>query len=366
MQKFLRAFIMACVLATLGGAMAKASTTDGWFMLMEYGEANRHYTMDADGSNLTHVMTGGSSPKWSEAANKFVRSEHHPGGFWTINLLNADLTEETQIFSRSGMRCEYPTWSPNGVRIAFRCYAQNWWLEHPDTGIWVVNIDGSNPALLFGVDDGLPSPSFSKVKALEWSPDGSKIAFHMTTPCVGCDDIFVIDAADGGNLTNLTQGENASRFENPKWSPDGSRIAFFYRCWSPHYDEFQFCHGVMDADGSNLRPFAAEALNGKAGAWSPDGTRYAYIPVLENIGESIRVTHVDCCPHPYSTPLTNWDHNTFGEHDWRVYIVGWYPASSVPVPASSTHGQIALVLLMAGFATAAIFRRRRRANTPRP
>jgi Tol biopolymer transport system component len=72
--------------------------------------------------------------------------------------------------------------------------------------------DGSNQTRL--TDNAAASDEFPS-----WSPDGTKIAF--TSDRDGNWEIYVMNAQDGSNQTNLTIDPATDEF--PSWSPDGTK-----------------------------------------------------------------------------------------------------------------------------------------------
>ena len=70
---------------------------------------------------------------------------------------------------------------------------------------------------------------------VEWSPDGSKIAFHTTRGDDELSQIYVLKMDGPGEairITDLSTGANM-----PKWSPDGTRIAFESRVYPGTADD---------------------------------------------------------------------------------------------------------------------------------
>ena len=85
-------------------------------------------------------------------------------------------------------------------------------------------------------------------------------------------DVYAANA-DGTGLTNLTAGYGAGW--QWAWSPDGSRIAFVSD------DGGVDTLYVRDIDAGEPRAVASGAEAGEGWAWSPDGTRIAYVAVRD-------------------------------------------------------------------------------------
>ena len=164
-----------------------------------------------------------------------------------------------------------PAWSPDGRRIAFRrtaCCGGT--LE----SLWVIDVDGSN------AHEVVPNIWDSRVQEAEshsrsnrtsagaptWSADGRRLAF--LAPGVGLlRDVYVVDA-DGRNLRNVS---NSPEAENGlAWSPDGTRLAYVRNRDASNSNAFFL---VTDADGSNARPVPGPPLSPYLLIWSPDGAR---------------------------------------------------------------------------------------------
>ncbi len=146
----------------------------------------------------------------------------------------------------------WPTWSPDGTRIAFSSERDG------DRELYVMNADGTNDVRL----TEHPGPD-SKPR---WSPDGSKIAFESERD--GEWEIYVMNT-DGSNQVNLTNSPSSSD-HRATWSPDGSRIAFE----STRDGNFEIY--VMNADGSGVVRLTDSPGQDLSASWSPDGTKILF------------------------------------------------------------------------------------------
>jgi Tol biopolymer transport system component/DNA-binding winged helix-turn-helix (wHTH) protein len=98
----------------------------------------------------------------------------------------------------------YPTWSPNGDRIAYGAERGG------NHDIFVQQVAGGPPVRL--TDD--PAPDWMP----SWSPEGSRIVFRSERDGGG---LFVVSALGGPAHRLTTFGYR------PLWSPDGSRVLFY-------------------------------------------------------------------------------------------------------------------------------------------
>jgi TolB protein len=121
-------------------------------------------------------------------------------------IMDIDGSNRTQLTDDGGVD-DYPTWSPDGKKIAFISDRTK------DVEIYTINVDGSGVKQLTDErgEDWMP----------DWSPDNKHIAFSSVRS--GDWEIYVMDA-DGENVKQLTS-EPGEDFE-PVWSPDGKMIAY--------------------------------------------------------------------------------------------------------------------------------------------
>jgi Tol biopolymer transport system component len=153
-----------------------------------------------------------------------------------------------------------PSWSPDGMRIAFQTSQDNAYK------VYTMAADGSDrqPVTQGKNDDRHPT----------WSPDGKMLAFDTGTELKR--EIAIVDLATGAR----TQVTNMDAFASfPSWSPDGTRLSFYvYQkgtldLWTINRDgtkPVQMTQGLASENRSQCT-FACHMP-----AWSPDGSRLAY------------------------------------------------------------------------------------------
>lgn len=149
---------------------------------------------------------------------------------------------------------EVTCWPPLTGRIAF--------VKEPlDTGdesdIYVRNADGSSS---LNVTDS----RFELEREVNWSPDGTRLAFTRLSPQGSVfEQIFIVDA--GGSVPPRPL-PNAVDGSQPKWSNDGERILFLNISTLT----------TVRVVGSGLRRLTHDSLSVRSASWSPDDSRIAF------------------------------------------------------------------------------------------
>jgi Tol biopolymer transport system component len=182
-----------------------------------------------------------------------------------IYVMNADGTDLHQILPLHlpPMSGHHIHWSPDGSRIAFvrldrsNSGEESEWVQQ----LMVMDADGGNLRALTTPEDG-------QVHSFSWSPDGTQIVFtkqYLASERKFGWDLYVMPA-EGGPATRLTTDGHSL---DPSWSPDGQQIAFV------SYEGDAFRHRgvyVMNADGSGRTRLTNSGAIDEYPAWAPDGS----------------------------------------------------------------------------------------------
>jgi len=237
------------------------------------------YTVDADGSDLRR-LTYGMDPDLSPDGSQIVFSRWtEPWGIYTIN---SDGTGERLLLSSNVARA--PVWSPDGTQIAF--YFQTEGMTAGDTMCMPGAECRTMPGRLqtewhvgvVDVADGyLHQPYVDRFSfSPTWSADGEWLVYD------GGDSGALPSEQHGLCMTTVEGPNNAVLTNNtndhyPAWSPDGTRIAFMH--WQhDHWEIF-----IMNADGSDRHPLTSSSnyvkpvANNVSPAWSPDGEQIVFL-----------------------------------------------------------------------------------------
>jgi dipeptidyl aminopeptidase/acylaminoacyl peptidase len=225
--------------------------------------------MNADGTNAVQVLarTSVRDPSWSPDGQKIAFS-----GASGIYVVNSDGTGLDQMTSTdtTAVNCHRrPRWSPDGTRIVF--YRHTACTSRPRS---IMIVDVATKQVTTVINPGGASHAFP-----DWSHDGTRIVFSMPNPT----GIYVVNV-DGSNLTEISSVSGNAR---PSWSPDDSLIAY------NAVDGGQLKLWLMNPDGSDVTLLPTVPTSGPFASWSPDGTRILYQAQTSFDTGPLRIIHAD-------------------------------------------------------------------------
>ena len=245
--------------------------------------------------------------RWTVDASRIVFASERDGNV-DIYTIEADGTDERRLTS-DPVADEAPEWSPDGTRIAFH-------RRGPGTDVYVMDAAGTDARRVASSPATDRNPS--------WSPDGRRLAFESNRD--GNLEIHVVDLASGAvrQLTN-TAGANF----DPAWSPEGSRIAF-----ASTRDGNEEIY-VMNADGGDQRRLTVVPGPDFNPAWSPDGSRLAFHS-RRGAAQHIWVMQADGTGQEEVTRGPTNDHNPAWSPDGQAIVFQRELPSSTPDPPPLT------------------------------
>ena len=207
---------------------------------------------------LTTSLDNEEQSSWSPDGTRMAFKRRD--AVWVVNADGSGLQSLTEIVT-DGHNSTQPAWSPDGMQLLFR---DNTALAPVNVAdIWIMDADGthSHPVVMRPGDERYPS----------FSPDGTRIAFRGDADGIdasGDEEIYVADA-DGSNVVALTDDGVAD--SAPSWSPDGARIAFESERDGPDREIY-----VMNADGSGVVQLTDNEVHDEGPVISPDGRMIAF------------------------------------------------------------------------------------------
>jgi dipeptidyl aminopeptidase/acylaminoacyl peptidase len=250
---------------------------------------------------MTASPEGESNPRWSPD-NRYLsfvsgRYESKGGQIWLLDRAGG---EAVRLTSLKGGVAEYE-WSPDGTRLAVISHDPDPEEGKPDSlktaspkpividryafkrdgdgyldrrrdHIWIVDVATKKA-------EQLTTGDFDD-RQVRWSPDGRRLAFvserEGDPDRANNSDIYVVDATPGATPVRLTtwRGPDAA----PAWSPDGTRIAYLQGS-EPELSAYaQNTIAVIASTGGTPR-LVAPTLDRDVNqlAWTADGTALRFL-----------------------------------------------------------------------------------------
>lgn len=313
------------------------------------GSSQRIYKQNLDGSGKAPLFVPSSDIRiyycdWSPRGDWVVYDRspnlYTPFDIWAYNV---NTSEQRQLTSHSELD-NYPSFSPNGQKVAY------WWYKNNTTWeIHVVNIDGTGDYLVVAPGEGPWGP-------VRWSADGNSLLYvinggtvysvssagggsQTAKPEYG--DVYGLDPALGAgrpiselkstaivcnaasltsqgklSLRDLTNQRDDIRFltnrsvKTPRWSFDGTKVAFGYA--SPDGSDQDVYYGTVtgnhapvftggvtdlywdaciqmnrtmyatDADGETI---TFQGINLPPGSTIVAGNKFRWTPTADQVGD---------------------------------------------------------------------------------
>jgi lysophospholipase L1-like esterase len=251
--------LMAVVAILLVVVSSAGATTPKKLIFQAWNTSSVNiWSADPNGDSpvdLTEDASSDVQPAWSAAANKIAFVSDRSGGE-KIFTMNPDGSEVSEALTSGSS--SFPAWSPDGTKIA---YAYGGHLH-------VMNANGSSDHQV-GSD--------TNVGHITWSPDESTIAYTLYISSTDSINKISASASSGTAGTVLTERTTeyiegypyASNDETPAWSPDGTKIAFLSnRDTYGHYDLF-----TMNTSGGALKDLTRNTghAHDDLATWAPAG-----------------------------------------------------------------------------------------------
>lgn len=243
-------------------------------------------------------------------------------GDGTFRLAIVDLETGSASFvttDNSAFHEVYPSWSPDGTKIAFSRWSTSTTPGAKDDGAWAVNVDGTGLRRLTAGNTIGNGPTY----VWNWSWDGRRVGIDQSS------GYTIIDVTTGARsaATNIVSGTESWRAKSPHavgeaW--DGNNTPLIVTAddlagprteilrgaaagsrprWSPTRDEFlmrrrindpaiegggKLVIAVVGSDGAGSRDVTPNRMF--AAEWTPDGNSIAYI--AERLEQQGRFTAV--------------------------------------------------------------------------
>ncbi len=241
---------------------AALSPSEQGVVVFQTSSGGSIYSMNADGSNLQLITTGGLDPALSPDSTQIAYARwDEPRGLFVANV---DGTNERWLVGDNFVK--NPTWSPDGTRITYNVQdggRESKTITHPrfgeftipGTDFWrlqVVDVTGEN---LAGIADNTHS----------WNPDWSDYGILYAAE----DGIYVTDP--DGSPHQIFESSNAIR--NPGWSPDGQTIIAMME----FHDHWEVVRINRDGTGLVRLDKNYDGVHSVAPTWSANGEQILYL-----------------------------------------------------------------------------------------
>jgi Tol biopolymer transport system component len=221
------------------------------------------YLANADGTGVRKLsgdlwISTDKPPAWSPDSKSVAFSSESGPNLLDERIYVVDVTAASStprpITDPATVRGLLPAWAPDGSWIAYIGISHTF--DRPN--LWVVHPDGTEA-------HSFTTTRYIEVTTPQWAPTAvsTRLAYAAADTSPDLQDIFVIDIATATETKISTEPAN-ERW--PAWSPDGTKLAWLIGGSPPQLR-------ITSIDGAEPIKTLASGFMGTPPAWSPDGTK---------------------------------------------------------------------------------------------
>ncbi|MBK9156111.1 MAG: serine/threonine-protein kinase [Chloracidobacterium sp.] len=252
----------------------------------------------APGARPAVVANDLASEYWADISpdGRSIAYQHvkYTGRFYSGSVAVKPLTggESANFVSSLGFQ---PVWSPDGQWVAFSR------INGRVTELWKVRPNGVGALKIAEGDirrnDNTVTPYLmTRVSSLAWAPDGSSIAFVMTTD--GQQELWSA-AADGSGIRKRTEGSEKREFlGSPFWSHDGKIIAFESATAGVPAEQRRYGIRIHDIAGARVEQVYESKQSFRLLGFGQGGTSLLFARVADTSGTGAVSKSVDILSVP--------------------------------------------------------------------